>query len=367
MSRSRAASWPASLLAAIATTIAATISPCIAHAAAALAPVEVARAERAPIVEEVRLTGTLTSPRTARLASEVAGRIARLHVDAGDRVEAGEVLLELDEQLARLELEQARAAEREAGADLADAERRLAEARALASSQSFAETEVRSRAAAVERARAELARLRAASAYRAALVERHRLRAPFAGVVARREAELGEWVAPESPVLHLVAVDRLRLELQVPQGYFARIAPGTPLEVRLDAPAGEPLRTRVSELVPVSDPATRTFLVRARIDNAAGTMTPGMSARAVIALGTGREGVVVPRDALIRHPDGRTVVWAAHGQGATRVVRARRVETGLAFGQRVEITTGLEAGTPVVVRGNESLREGQEVRVGALR
>ena len=96
-------------------------------------------------------------------------------------------------------------------------------------------------------------------------------------------------------------------------------------------------------------------------------MTPGMSARATVRIGTGREGVVVPRDALIRYPDGRTVVWVATGEGERRRVEERRVSTGLTTGRSIEVREGLEAGTPVVVRGNESLRQDQEVRVSALR
>ena len=331
------------------------------------APVELAAAARAPIVEELSLNGTLTAPRTARLAVAVAGRVAHLAVDVGDRVAEGDLLVELDDELARLELEQDAAALREAQAELADAQRRLTEARALERSRSFAATEVRSRAAEVARARAVLERRGAARDYDVALVRRHVLKAPFAGVVARRSADLGEWVTPDTPVMTLVSVDRLHLELQVPQRYYARVGPDTPVEVRLEAPGIAPFKARISDVVPVSDPSTRAFLVRAEVDNSAARMTPGMSARAVVRIGTGREGLVVPRDALIRYPDGRTIVWVAEGTGEQRVVTGRRVETGLAFGRQVEVSEGLESGTLVVVRGNEALRESQEVRVSVTR
>ena len=335
--------------------------------AATLAPVELSQARRAPLVEELDLTGSLTAPRTARLAPAVSGRIQRIDVDAGDRVSAGDVLVVLDDELARLELAQARAAEREADTQLADARRRLEEARRLASRQSFAETEVRSREAEAARAEAVLERLRAVSAYDEALVDRHTLTAPFDGVVARRDADLGEWVGPDDRVLDLVAVDRLRLDLQVPQRYFGRIDPQISMSVQVDALPEERFEAAISEVVPVSDPSARTFLVRARLDNRDGRMTPGMSAQATLRIGTGREGVVVPRDALIRYPDGRTVVWVAAGEGERRRVEERRVATGLTTAREVEIRDGLAAGAEVVVRGNESLRQDQEVRVSATR
>ena len=328
------------------------------------APVTVVYAESAEIVESLPLTGTLTSPRAARLAPEVDGRVATLEVDAGDAVARGDTLLALDDELARIELEQARAAEREAAAELDDARRRLSEARELAERASVPATQVRGAEAEVRIDGALLERRAAETRHRAALVERHRLPAPFDGVVARRMAELGEWVGPGTPVLELVAVKRLRLDLQVPQRYFGRVGPGTPLEVTLDALPDEAVLAEVSEVVPVSDASARTFLARVAPDNAAGHMTPGMSARATLRLGTGRQGVVVPRDALIRYPDGRVTVWVTEGESAERRVTERRVQTGLAFDGSTEIVDGLAAGTPVVVRGNEALQEGQTVRVG---
>ncbi len=341
--------------------------PAMSARSQALAPVELAVARHAPLVEELKLTGSLTAPRSSRLAPAVEGRIARIAVDAGDRVSAGDVMVALDDELARLELDQARAAEREAAARLAEAERRVAEARELALRQSFARTEVLSREADVARTRADLDRLRAVSAYDEALLDRHTLRAPFDGVVSLREADLGEWVTPDSPVLTLVAVDRLWLDLRVPQGYFGRIDEDVAMQFGVDALAGARFDAAISDIVPVSDPTTRTFLVRARIDNRDGRMTPGMSARATLRLATGREGVQIPRDALVRYPDGRSVVWVALGEGERRQVEEVRVATGLASARSVEIREGVAAGAEVVVRGNESLRQGQEVRVGAVR
>lgn len=329
-------------------------------------PVVISEAERAEIVEELSLSGTLTSPRTARLSPEVEGRVAEIAVDAGQRVAADDVLLRLDDEIARLELTQVRAALRQAAAELDDARRRLREARDLAERASIADTEVRAREAELHTDSAVVDRRRAEVAYQAALVERYSLEAPFDGVIASRLTDLGEWIGPNTHVLELVAIDRLRLDLQVPQRHFGRVTVGTPLSLRLDALRDQPVTAEITEIVPVSDPQTRTFLARAGLDNRDGRMTPGMSARATLRIGTGRQGIVVPRDALIRYPDGRTTVWVASRSGSpVRTVIERRVRTGLSFGRRIELLAGLRAGTPVVVAGNEALVEGQEVRVEA--
>ena len=90
-------------------------------------------------------------------------------------------------------------------------------------------------------------------------------------------------------------------------------------------------------------------------------VTPGMSARAALRIDTGREAVVVPRDALLLYPDGRKTVWVVESGGDDLTVREQRVDAGLEFDGYVEIRGGLEAGLRVVTRGNEALRDGEVV------
>ena len=332
-------------------------------AAAQVAPVELASVERRDIVETLRLSGSLSSPASARLSPDVEGRIVSFEVDAGARVDKGDLLFRLDDELARLELRQAIAAEHEAEADLADARRRVVEVRKLLAEKSFPESEARSLESLVQRNEAVLERRQAERAFAAATLERHRMKAPFAGVIAARNADPGERVDTSSNVLLLVATDRLQLDLRVPQNYFSRVRVGTPLSLSLDALPGQRIDSSVARIVPVSDPDARTFLVRAQIDNREARLTPGMSVRAVLRIGTNRQAEVVPRDALIRYPDGRTIVWVALVDGDRHIVEERLVRTGITFDDQIEILEGLREGERVVVRGNEALREGQQVRV----
>ena len=115
--------------------------------------------------------------------------------------------------------------------------------------------------------------------------------------------------------------------------------------------------------MPISDPDARTFTVRAGIDNSEALLAPGMSVTATLRIGTQRQAEVVPRDALIRYPDGRTTVWVADVDDDRYVVDERLVRTGLGFDGVVEIVDGLDVGERIVVRGNESLRQGQQVRI----
>ena len=182
-------------------------------------------------------------------------------------------------------------------------------------------------------------------------------------MISRKSTEVGEWVTPGDEMLELIADQGLRIDFRAPQGLFPRIGSDSVIEVRLDALPDRAVPARVGEIVPVSDPRARTFLVRVYPLEPDLPLTPGMSAAGVLKLRTGDRAVVVSRDALIRHPDGRITVWVVEGDGPTATVHERRVETGLAFDGLVAIRSGLEPGTRVVVEGNEVLQQGQQVSV----
>jgi RND family efflux transporter MFP subunit len=328
-------------------------------------PVRVTQAVERDVSEVVQVTGTVTSARDARLSVSVGGLVTALHVDAGSRVAAGDLLLELDPELAELQWRSAEAGAEEARNALADARRRLDEARTLAPQRSIAETVVRDLAAEVAEDEAVLQRAEAEAGYRRGILERHQLRAPFAGVISDRLTDLGEWVDPGQAVLNLVAVDELRLDFEVPEDFLAEVTPDTPVTFTLDPFPDEVRRGTVAAVVPVTTPGTRTFLVRVQAQalDPNQRMIPGMSARARLDLATGRRGVVVPRDAVLRFPDGRAVVWVVEAGEGGPVAAERRVNTGLAFDGLVEVSDGLEPGSTVVVEGNASLQNGQRVRV----
>jgi RND family efflux transporter MFP subunit len=327
------------------------------------APVAVTRAESDDIVRAVTLTGSLASPRRAELTPEVDGRVTDVIVEAGERVAAGDALLQLDAELGRIELRQAEAALEEVTASLEDARRRVREAEDLAARDSIGQSELEARRSEVRQLEAARARREAERAFRTELLERHRLLAPFDGVINRRMIDVGERAFTDEPVYELVATERLRLDLEVPQRFFGAVTTETGVTIRVDARPDETIDGRISTVIPVSDGSSRTFHAWVDLDNRDGRLTPGMSARATLRMDTGRAGVVIPQDALIRYPDGRTVVWIVEGDGDTRRVSERRVETGLRFDGRIALRDGLEPGTLIVTEGNEALQDGQEVRV----
>ena len=331
----------------------------------AQAPVRVVEAESRPVSEQVTATGTVSSPRSAVLSTAAAGLVDAIHVDEGDRVSRGDLLVELDSEIAKLSLARLRAAVRQQRTALDDARRRFVEAEKVGPGGGVPQTLIDSLQAEVQGAEAALVAAEAEANEQKARVERHRIVAPFDGVITQRITEMGEWVNPGTGLLELIATTDLRFEFRVAQRFFRDITLDTPVVVTLDAVRTEAMPARIDAIVPVSDPGSRTFLVRLVAADPAEEVlaAPGMSVNAVFSMLTGRNGVAISRDALVRYADGRNTVWVIEDSDARPVVRERIVRTGVEFDGLVEVTSGLEAGEQVVIEGNESLRDGQVVTI----
>lgn len=336
-----------------------------AGAEAPLAPVETEVVRVRPILKRLDLSGTVTSPRASQLSTAVAGPVTAVNFDTGASVKTGEVLLEIDAALEQATLKKADAQVAQAAAEVADAKRRLQIAERLAQRDYGPQNEVEARQAEVEIDIATYEAFRAERDRQAVILQRHKLRAPYAGIISQRMAELGQWVVPGTAAFELVAMKNLRIEVPVPQHYYAQLRQGSEVAIKIDAVPEREFPAKVDAIIPVSDPNARTFTLRVVPEQETIPMAPGMSARVSVGLRTGKEGLVVSRDALIRYPDGRITVWVLERNGARALVRERRVEIGIAFDGLVHVRSGLKKGEQVVVRGNETLRDGQAVQLAS--
>jgi RND family efflux transporter MFP subunit len=315
------------------------------------------------VIKQVPLTGTITSARVARVSAEVSGQVKAVNVEVGDHVETGAGLIELDLEIEQLTLAALHASTLQARAELADAKRRYQDVKRLREQKNISENEMRLREAEVEIDAAMLKQKQAEEQRQRARVERHTLRAPFSGVISERQTEAGEWIEPGSPVLTLVAVDDLRIEFRVPQEFYSRINTQSALSVTLDALPGRVFDGTIEAVVPVSDASSRTFLIHVKVDAGDARLTPGMSVHGKLNLTTGRQGVVISRDAILRYPDGRVTVWVIEPDSEPPTASEKHVTTGHSFDGLITIREGIQAGDVIVVRGNESLQEGQQVRI----
>ena len=323
-------------------------------------PVRVVQPQQKALSQQLVLSGSLTAQQDAALSSRTAGLVEQLWVDVGSQVVKNQPLLQLDTALAQHELAQRQAALNAITVQLTEQQRLVAEAEQLIARQLFPQTELSLRRAVLAQLQAEQQQASAALAQQQEVLAQHTLIAPFAGVIARRFTDIGEWLTPGTAVLQLVSVTPLLLDVQVPQEYFPQLNSLRNIEVYTDVLPTERLTATLQAAVPVGDPSVRSFLARLQVNDPQQRLLPGSSARASFNFERDDSTVlVVPPDALLRHPDGNYSVFSIRDNIATR----HNVTLGRSNEQGVEILSGLPPELPVVVRGNETLRDGQTVQL----
>ena len=331
-------------------------------------PVTVMPLVRIGIAEEVALTGTLLARRISNLSAEVDGIVKNVFVDDGSVVSAQDPIVDLDTDVAAINRDTAAAALAAAQATLQESVRRHAELERLKDQSHTSLTSVE--AARAQIAINEAARNQARSNLKRAqtLLDKHRIKAPFSGIVNRKLIEVGQWVETSTALVELIDNQLLRLELPVPQYYFQSVHKETPVQIRFDALPDRSFESTVTAIIPISDETSRTFRVRIDIDNTNGGLAPGMTAKATLRLGNDSEEntLVAPQDALVRKPNGGASIWVINEVDGVTKVKAVDVKVGRSYRSGVEIlSSDVSEGSLTVVRGNEILRPDQSVRVAS--
>lgn len=320
--------------------------------------VEVAPVVQESVEETASFLGTVEPRTRSVVAGEVEGRVARVFVEEGDRVRAGDPLVELDTRDLELQLKEARAALREAEARhrMARDQRRRTEA--LFQKGLATEKQYRDDVSQEEALAQEVLRLRARIALLEFRMDRSRIQAPFGGVVVRRLTEVGQWLPRGGGVVELIDLDPVRVRVPVPETHIAGLRPGRPVTLTLDALPGRRFQGTLQVIVAQADPDTRTFPVWITVPNPDFQIQAGMTARVELPLGRIQKAWLVPKDALVLQGT-RALVYTVRDGKAVPIP----VETGRWVGDRVVVRGPVKAGMLVVVRGNERLRPGQPVQL----
>ncbi|MBI2164257.1 MAG: efflux RND transporter periplasmic adaptor subunit [candidate division NC10 bacterium] len=364
--------------------------------------ISVAQADGRDVERTVQIVGTLLAQEEVTLANEVPATLGKILVDLGDRVRKGQVVIQLDEREARLEVERAIAnlqAAREAlararqmldwnranversQAVLSDAQTNLkrfqdlfAEGAISASQRDSAQTQsdvalasVRANEAQYEsdRAAAKNAEANVEQASTALELARKRLRdteivAPFDGFVRKRLVNVGETYKEKTPLMSLVAIQALKLQGEVPERFAPRLGAGRPVRVEVEAYPGRTFTGTITRVSPAVDVESRTFTVEASVPNPGGVLKPGFFAKASILTGVERNVPFVPEEAVVTFAGIVKVYVIADGKA-----EERRVTTGQRRDGRVEILEGVKVGETVASSGLSQLATGTTVAVQA--
>ncbi len=309
--------------------------------------------------QTLQVSGSLTTEKRSLLSPRMDGLVVKVNVDAGSEVKQNDVLIQLDPALVQHQLAQAKANVAKAIVGRDEAQRLVAEAERLRTNNHIPQSELAKRKAALELTKPELLAVKAAQANIEEMLRRHTLTAPYSGVISKKMTEAGEWVSRGDAVLELVNLDAIRLDVNVPQERFADINKDTLVNVIPDAYPSELLSGQIQAIVPVSDAAVRAFLVRITLDNKSRLLLPGNSATAIFNIQGQAQNLIVPRDALLHHPDGQMSVFIVEDDKAMR----RHVKVGRQTTKGATITSGIDANQRVVIRGNEVLKDQQPVQI----
>ncbi|WP_439133470.1 efflux RND transporter periplasmic adaptor subunit [Pseudomaricurvus sp.] len=327
-------------------------------------PVTISLPKTAIPTYQLSLTGNLVSAQHANLSTRIEGLVSEVNVDVGDQVAAGDILLTLDPALAQHVLQQYSAATAAAQATYQEDIRLVKEAERLTKQNHLPQNELTLRKAALATSSALLDAAKAEQQAQAARLAWHKLAAPFDGVISRKLTESGEWITPGTSAFELVSTDKVYLDVQVPQERFSQLKPNTPVHIRPDTSNQTQTEGRIAAIVPVSNSGSRTIQVRLVMENAQHTLLPGTSATAVFEFSPSDEkSLMIPRDALLRSPDGSFSAFVVSEQGDQLLAERRKLQLGLQSNGSVEVLDGLKANDRVVVRGNEILRHNQPVSI----
>jgi RND family efflux transporter MFP subunit len=304
--------------------------------------------------------GTVQPEQIATVTARVMANIIEMRASAGQRVTKGQTLVVLDDRDLRHRVEQAQEAVRSADATLEQAQSDYHRDKPLFDQQVITPYDFEHTQTNLKTARANLNRLQQAQKEAEVNLSYAVIRSPFNGVVIDKQADLGDLAAPGRPLFTLYEQGRLWLEANVPEELMARVRLGNPMTVRIDATEGE-IQGRVAEIVPSSDPASRTETVRVRLNKTEG-LVPGMFGRLMIPLAP-EPVLTIPESALTRV--GQLTMVDVVRQDT---IERRTVQLGRVIDGEYEVLSGLASGEVIVLHGtpprHSSLQNPQDGKSG---
>jgi len=302
--------------------------------------------------------GGVKSGTQANVSSKVMGEILEVMVEEGDRVEAGDMLASVDPTQLEAGLAQARAGRSAAWSQFKLARatyRRYSELRDRhsVSPQEFDMVEADYR-------RAQAASRQAEAAYNSAkdMLDDAFIKAPFAGVISAKLADVGDLATPGRPLFALESGEGYRVDLVVPEAHIGSIEKGQEVLVKIDSLSADALRGTVTAIAPAADQRSRSFLVKVALPESA-PVKSGMFARVELTLGK-EDRIVIPKSAVVQRGQLTGIYLVDEGN----VTHFRLIRRGRDIGDQVEVVSGLSAGLKYVLSPIPELADGMKVEAG---
>ncbi len=320
--------------------------------------------------EGITANGYVVARTKASVSSKILGRLAWIGVTEGSRVREGEVIARLESADVQAAAMAARANAASVEAQLTQAKRDLVRTQALRRDNLVSDADLEGAQTRADVLAAQLGAAKAEAALAQANLENTNVRAPFAGTVLRKDAEVGEIVAPSSAgggltrtaIVTMADLQTLEVEVDVNEAYIAQVRNGQPARITLDAYPDTSFRGRVRQVVPTADRQKATVLVKVSILDHDPRILPEMGAKVVFEAGAGApvavaaRRVLAPESAVVQTSGGAYVWVVRDGR-----VRRENVDVGGTRDGRVEIRQGLSGGESLVLQPPAGLADGGRV------
>lgn len=322
------------------------------------------------ISEKVALTGSLKPKERVDVNSRIAGRITQIKVDIGQSVARGALIAVIEDDEIRQQIERSNASIAVADASIAQREAELSNAKVeldrrkqlvesgVLSRQELDALEMRHRVAAsqLELARAQRRQSEAEQRELNIRQSQTRVYAPITGVIAARHLDLGAMAGANTPIVTIVSVSPMVIAANAAEQEISQIKKGAVVNVTIDSLPGQKFSGRVMRISPLLDPQTRNGQVEIEIPNKGGNLKGEMFARVELNLGSERDTLLLPRDALVYRGE-KPGVFIIEAEKA----KFLEVVTGLTQEDKVELLSGLKLGDKVITQGVNLVKDGDRV------
>ncbi|HEY6833631.1 MAG TPA: efflux RND transporter periplasmic adaptor subunit [Pseudolabrys sp.] len=302
----------------------------------------------------IESVGSLRAVNGANMSTQVAGIVSQIHFESGADVKKGDLLFELmaEDDIAHLEALKATA---ELARITYERDKRLVNTQAVSQQQVDSDMWTMKNDVALV-------------AQQQALVEYKFIKAPFAGRLGIRQADLGQYIAAGTTIVTLQQLDPIYVDFYVPQQALAQLKVGQTVSAHVDTYPDLSFSGKVSAINSLVDTATRNVQVRATLNNPDDKLLPGMFARTTIDVGAPQSYVTLPQTAIAYNSYGNIAYIvedkgkAENGQ-AQLIARQTFVTTGATRGDQVAVLTGIKDGEKVVTAGQVKLRNGSPILI----
>ena len=332
----------------------------------ATVPVKISKVQRGNITESYSFTGNIQPWKEVNIVPDLPGKVARIYVEVGDRVEQGQILAELDTRTAKLQLEQAEAGLAVAQANFHSASRDWERMQNLHKKGTLSPQQYEKAQLAYEAAKAQLQQAKAALNLAKHQLEVSIMKAPFNGIITGKNINEGEYINPAmggmrpqgSSVVTLMDLSKVKIEVHVSERDVGKIHIGQKANITVDAYPGRRFHGEVSNINPAADPMTRSFAVEITVANPEMKLRAGMFARVEIVTAERKNVLLIPVDGILSKGSKSYAFVVENGKA-----RKRPLQLGLQEGSMVQVVSGLQEGEKIITIGKEMVKDGTEVAI----